>query len=84
MPTIRRSKITSKRQVTFPKSVMDEMGLSAGDSIVIEKRADGFYIRPSRVKPEKLAPLRGLLRKGAGSFDLEEFRNAEKDPGLRD
>jgi len=69
--------------VTFPKSGMDEMGLSAGDSIVIEKRADVFYIRPSRVKLEMLAPLRGRLLKGAGSFDLEELRNAKKDPDLR-
>lgn len=84
MPIVRTSKITSKRQVTFPKAVMDELGLKAGDSIVIEKRPEGFYIRPSRIRVEWLAPLRGRLSKGEGTFDIGEFRDARKDSELRD
>jgi AbrB family looped-hinge helix DNA binding protein len=84
MPMIQRSRITSKRQVTFPKAVMDEMGLKAGDSIVIEKRADGFYIRSSKVREDMLAPLKGRLTRGVGTFEIGNFRDAPKDPALRD
>jgi AbrB family looped-hinge helix DNA binding protein len=84
MATMQRSKITSKRQVTFPKRVMDAMGLKAGDSIEIEQRADGFFIRPCRIREEMLAPLRGKVTTDKGPFNVEEFRDARKDPALRD
>jgi AbrB family looped-hinge helix DNA binding protein len=77
-------KITSKRQVTFPASVLKSLGVSPGDRLEIIENADGFLIRPQRVDLSRLAPLRGKLAKGRGTFDLTTFRDQSYDPALRD
>ncbi len=79
-----RVKITSKRQVTFPAHVLDALGLQPGDRLELEKGPDGFLLRPVRVDPTRLAPLRGKLQRGIGAFDLEKFREQRHDPALRD
>ncbi|MFY9326942.1 MAG: AbrB/MazE/SpoVT family DNA-binding domain-containing protein [Georgfuchsia sp.] len=77
-------KITAKRQVTFPARVMDALGVKPGDRIEIEEGPDGFMLRPRRIDPTRLAPLRGKLPRGKGSFDLETFRSKPHDRALRD
>ena len=77
-------KITSKRQVTFPASVLDALGVKPGDRLELQSGPDGFLLKPKRIDLTKLAPLRGKLSKGAGTFDLETFRNQAHDPALRD
>ena len=79
-----RVKITSKRQVTFPAHVLDALGLQPGDRLELEEGPDGFLLRPVRVDPTRLAPLRGKLQRGIGAFDLETFRDQPHDPALRD
>ena len=57
-------KVTSKRQVTFPAKVLDALGVKPGDQLEIQPGPDGFIIRPRRIDPTLLAPLRGKLQPG--------------------
>ena len=77
-------KITSKRQVTFPAQVLKAMGVQPGDRLRLEECPDGFVLRPQRIDPARLAPLRGKLTRGHCDFDLEAFREQPYDPALRD
>ena len=77
-------KITSKRQVTFPARVLDELGVGPGDRLELIEGSDGFRLRPQRIHRERLAPLRRKLERGRGPFDLESFRSQGHDPSLRD
>ena len=77
-------RITSKRQVTFPARVLEALGVKPGDQIELEEGPDGFLLRPRRLDPTRLAPLRGKLRRGQGSFDLARIRDQARDPALRD
>jgi bifunctional DNA-binding transcriptional regulator/antitoxin component of YhaV-PrlF toxin-antitoxin module len=77
-------KITSKRQATFPASVLDALGVKPGDRIELHEGPDGFVLRARRIDHSRLAPLRGKLRKGRGRFDLETFRGMPYDRALRD
>ncbi len=77
-------KITAKRQVTFPARVLDALGVKPGDRLQLEKGPDGFVLRARAVDRTRLAPLRGKLRRGKGTFALEAFRSKPHDPALRD
>jgi len=77
-------KITAKRQVTFPARVLEALGVKPGDRIELEEGPDGFVLRARHVDRARLAPLRGKLRRGIGTFDLEAFRNKPHDRTLRD
>jgi len=77
-------KITAKRQVTFPARVLEALGVKPGDRLELEEGSDGFILRPRRVDPTRLAPLRGKLKRGQGTFDLESFRNEAYGRKLRD
>ena len=77
-------KITSKRQVTFPARVLDALGVGPGDQLELEEGPDGFMLRPRRINHARLALLRDKIRRGRGSFDIEEFREQPYDPSLRD
>lgn len=75
--------LTSKRQVTFPKRVVEQLHLKAGDSIVLTETPDGVLMRPRRFDDSDLAPLKGKINKTA-PLDLESVRHAAQDPTLRD
>ena len=77
-------KITAKRQATFPAKVLEAMGVKPGDQLELSESPNGFILRPRRIDLTRLAPLRGKLRRGQGSFDLETFREEPYDPSLRD
>jgi AbrB family looped-hinge helix DNA binding protein len=77
-------KITAKRQVTFPARVLDALGVQPGDRLELHESPEGFFLRPQRIDRTRLAPLRGKLRKGRGTFDVESFRGQRHDPALRD
>jgi AbrB family looped-hinge helix DNA binding protein len=77
-------KITSKRQVTFPASVLETMGASPGDHLEIQETADGFTLRPHRIDRTKLAPLKNKIPKKTAAFDINTFRNQPHDKSLRD
>jgi len=77
-------KITAKRQVTFPARVLEALGVKPGDRIELEERPEGLVLRARHIDRTRLAPLRGKLRRGKGSFDLETFRDTPHDRTLRD
>jgi AbrB family looped-hinge helix DNA binding protein len=77
-------KITAKRQVTFPAHVLDALGVRPGDQLELQQGPDGFILRPRRIDPSRLAPLRDRLRRGQGQFAIETFRDEPHDPALRD
>ena len=77
-------KLTAKRQVTFPARVLDALGVKPGDRLELEQRPDGFILRARRIDRARLAPLRGKLPRGEGTFDLETFRDEPHDGTLRD
>ncbi len=77
-------KITSKRQVTFPKHVLDALGVGPGDQLELEETDAGFVLRPRVLDPSRLAPLRHLVKPGQEPFDIHKFREEGYDPSLRD
>jgi AbrB family looped-hinge helix DNA binding protein len=77
-------KITSKRQVTFPKRVMDKLRLRAGDTLALVETEQGIIIRPHRFDAAVLAPLRGKIAPTLSAPDYDAIRQAALDPRLRD
>ena len=77
-------KITAKRQVTLPARVLEALGAKPGDRLKIEEGPDGFVLRARRIHRARLAPLRGKLCRGEGSFDLDALRDKPHTRTLRD
>ncbi len=79
-------KITSKRQVTFPKRVLDELGVGPGDQLELLEGPDGFTLRPRRIDLSKLGYLEDKIPTGTPSFDIRKFRDQREKghgPALR-
>jgi len=77
-------KVTSKRQVTFPKRVLEALGVGPGDQIELEEHPDGFILRPRRFTEDWVPPLAGKIPPGLPSPDLEQLREERHDWSLRD
>lgn len=77
-------KITTKRQVTFPARVLDALGVGPGDRLELRKEGDAYLLRPLRVNETLLGGLRSKLKRGKGTFDLEQTRERAGAPSLRD
>lgn len=73
-------KITARRQVTLPARVLESLSIKPGDWIELEEGPDGFVLRARRIDRARSAPLRGKLRRGKGSFNLEVFRRQVSTP----
>ena len=58
--------------------------MKPADRLKLEERSNGFALRARRIDRARLAPLRGKLRRGEGSFDLEAFRDKPHARTLRD
>ncbi len=79
-------KITSKRQVTFPKHVLDALGVGPGDQLELIEGSDGFTLRPKRVDYSRLGTLRDKIPLGHPPFDIRKFRDQREQghgPSLR-
>ncbi|MFN5638622.1 MAG: AbrB/MazE/SpoVT family DNA-binding domain-containing protein [Akkermansiaceae bacterium] len=77
-------KVTSKRQATFPASVLEALGAAPGDHLELLPRTDGFLLRARSIDRTKLAPLRNQIGRKPKPFNLETFREQQHDPSLRD
>lgn len=77
-------KVTSKRQVTFPKRVLDALGVGPGDQIELSETTDGFTLKPRRFRPEKFGTLADLISDDHEPFDIGKFRDGTYDSSLRD
>ena len=73
-------KITSKRQVTFPKHVLDELGVGPGDRLELLEGPGGFTLRPKRIDYSKLGTLHDKIKPGTPPFDIRKFRDEGYDP----
>jgi len=76
-------KVTSKRQVTFPRHVMDRLHLRTGDTLSISETSEGILIKPHRFDASKLAPLKGKFPPDLSPPDFDNIRHAALDPDLR-
>ncbi len=79
-----KSTLTSKGQVTIPKSIRDRLSLKTGDRLIfrLDSRGD---IRVQRESPPKAEQLQGLLRHLAGKapVSVEEMREAVRKRAVR-
>jgi bifunctional DNA-binding transcriptional regulator/antitoxin component of YhaV-PrlF toxin-antitoxin module len=73
-------KVTSKRQVTFPRSVLDASGVGPGDHLELMESPNGFILRPRRTDLSLLAGLRDKIDPNAEPFDIRKFRDEGYDP----
>jgi AbrB family looped-hinge helix DNA binding protein len=83
-PVHMQATITSKRQVTFPAAVLEQLGVAPGDRIELVASPEGYLLRAKRVDHAKLAPLRNRLKPGTPPFDLNTFRQQGHEKALRD
>jgi hypothetical protein len=74
-----RLKITSKGQVTLRKDVLRDLGVSVGESVLLEKLVGGGYaIRP--VPKGKISDIFGMLKRpGQPKLTIEEIKRATED-----
>ncbi len=77
-------KVTSKRQVTFPASVLKALGASPGSHLELQPCSNGFLLKTHKIDHLKLAPLRNQISKATPAFDPETFRQQRHEPSLRD
>ena len=68
-------KVTAKRQVTFPKHVLDALGVGPGDQLELMESPDGFILRPRRIDHSRLGTLRDKIPDGHPPFDIRTFRD---------
>ena len=61
-----RAKITSKGQITIPRSVRRALGLQEGDNLVFEQTENGFNVTPARGQ-SPFAKYQGIGNPGLGS-----------------
>ena len=73
-------KVTSKRQVTFPKHVLDALGVGPGDQLELMESPDGFILRPRRIDLSLLGGLRDKIDPNTEPFDIRKFRDEGYDP----
>ena len=64
--------------------VLEAFGVKTGDLLTLQDGRSDFDEPPRRLDPERLAPLRGKLRRGRGTFDLASNREQAHEPSLRD
>jgi len=80
-------KITSKRQVTFPKRVLDELGVGPGDRLELVASAQGFLLHPRRIDHSLLGTLGDKISNTHPPFDIRAFRDRREQghgPSVRD
>ena len=75
--------MTSKRQVTFPRQVVERLNLKEGDALQVVETNDGILIKPHRFSAGKLATLRHKIATDLPGPDYEAIRHATLDPKLR-
>tara|TARA_R110001592_G_scaffold82848_4_gene245288 strand:- start:97 stop:336 length:240 start_codon:yes stop_codon:yes gene_type:complete len=69
-----KATITSKGQITLPKSLRDELHLTTGDQVYFEQQSDGSYtLRPRTLD---VSVLKGCIRYSGPPVSLEDMEDA--------
>ncbi len=81
-------KITAKGQITFPKRVLEAMGVGPGDRLELLEGPDGGYTlkprredpaapapKPKRIDYSKLGTLRDKIDPNVEPLDIRKFRD---------
>ena len=76
--------MTTKKPKRGPGHALKALGVDPDDLLELEESADGFVLRPRRLDPSLLAPLRAKIRPDVGAFDVGACRRQPYDPSLRD
>jgi AbrB family looped-hinge helix DNA binding protein len=71
------STITSKGQTTIPVLIRKELGISAGDEIIFEKKNDEIVVRKAR--PIDISYLKAIQANFASEWDSDEDNEAFND-----
>jgi antitoxin PrlF len=77
-------RVGPKGQVVIPKAIRDELGISPGDRVDVERREGEVVVRlhrDSAAERRRVAALRGMQadREGGGTKELEAMRRAERE-----
>ena len=68
----------------FLRGYWTRWGSGPGDQLELEEGSDGFILRPRRIDPTFIPPLRDKIDPDAEPIDMETFRSQPYDPSLRD
>jgi bifunctional DNA-binding transcriptional regulator/antitoxin component of YhaV-PrlF toxin-antitoxin module len=78
-------KITSKRQATFPRLVLESLGLKAGDQLVLRESCGSYVLEPVPGTPPRPRTLADRIPETTPPLDITTFRQFPPyDPRLRD
>ena len=70
------TRIDERGRVTLPQELRDELALSPGDPVLLEKTEAGILVRRTRSKKEVFQRLRGIVtaRNAVGKVDPMELK----------
>jgi len=70
------TRIDGRGRVTLPQELRDELALSPGDPVLLEKTEGGVLVRRVRSKEEVFRKLRGIVtaRNAVGKVDPMELK----------
>ena len=71
-----RVKVSSKHQIAVPSSVRHQLGIEAGDHLLVEVQGGVIVLIPEPVDP--VAELRGLGREIWEGIDPQEYLDRER------
>jgi AbrB family looped-hinge helix DNA binding protein len=72
------AKVTSKLQITIPKRIAEQYGISPGDEIEFVPAGDGIRLVPARSRPAACFSSEERLR----LFDKATARQRERERGM--
>ncbi len=73
--------LTSKAQITLPKSIRELLELQPGDKVDFTAQPDGrvTVAKMARASPPSFCALRGLLPRPARAYSVEEMMHAVQE-----
>ena len=68
-------KLSLKGQIVIPARIRKELGLSAGDKLLVERKRESVVLKPAT----KLSKLRGIDKSKVTSEDVDKLREEWDD-----
>ena len=73
-------RITSRRQITIPKHILDALGMGPGDQLQLIEESDALTLKPKRIDLSRLGTLRDKIPPEIPPFDIRKFWDEGYDP----